>query len=69
MKIKGPLFLVGVGIGLVILATLWSAINDARGLDTHVWWSVSRDECVKVDPPERGTCADLPERYRKIPVQ
>ena len=43
--------------------------NVARGLDTHVWWSVSRDECVKVDPPERGTCEDLPERYRKIPVQ
>ena len=40
-----------------------------RGLDTEVWWSVSRDECVKVDPPDRGTCDDLPERHKKVPVQ
>ena len=70
-QFKGCSLLIGAGVVIVfiVFAVLWNAINEARGLDTHVWWSVSRDECVKVDPPDRGTCADLPERYRKIPVQ
>ena len=66
---RDSLIWAGVVIVLVLLVVLFNAINDARDLDTHVWWSVSRDECVKVTPPERGTCDDLPERYRRIPVQ
>ena len=58
-----------IAVWTILIAWGTIAFIQERTLDTHVWWSVSRDECVRVDPPDRGTCEDLPERYRKVPVQ
>ena len=31
-----------------------------------VEWSLSRDACVRVEPPEAGSCAVLPSRYERV---
>ena len=56
-------------VAVFLLVVFVEHIIIVRGLDTHVWWSQSRDECVRVDPPDRGTCDDLPARFIKVPVQ
>ena len=34
-----------------------------------VEWSWSTRECVRVIPPEAGTCNQLPKRYERVWVQ
>ena len=53
---------------LLILALAWSLLVPiAQSPD--VYWSVTRDECVRVDPPDRGQCDALPAVYNRIPVR
>ena len=60
----------------VIMAASWLALAAAfcylvSLLITSpvVYWSTTRDECVRVEPEESGSCRDIPEFHTKIPVR
>ena len=35
----------------------------------RVDWSLTRDVCVRVEPPEAGTCEELPTLYERVWVR
>ena len=51
------------------LVLAWFVLAVAWALQLpRVDWSLTRDVCVRVDPPEAGTCAALPPRYHRRAV-
>ena len=53
----------------VALTLLWFLIIWIAESIPVVEWSWTTQECVRVFPPEAGTCDLLPERYEKVWVR
>ena len=51
-------------LAALLLLAVWAASSVPA-----VEFSWTTKECVRVIPPEAGTCDDLPERYEKVWVQ
>ena len=57
-------FFAGVFLVALVFFLIWLAVSVPV-----VEWSGTTGECVRVIPPEAGTCDQLPERYEPEWVQ
>ena len=62
MKIRPEL--VVLPMVLLVFALIWLALSIPV-----VEWSWTSKECIRVIPPEAGTCDQLPDRYEPVWVR